>query len=406
MSPNPPPAGPTPGISPHPKATAAIPPATGNARGFSLLELIVSMGVLSGLALIYATMIGTASESWSRGERRVENFQDGRAIIELMTREAKGALASSRTQFAVFGGELLMPPGSGPGSFHLDLAENISPGSPAAFWVTPVDRYGDLAQIGYYLYRDVATGHFELKRLYISQAESPKLFPPIELDDGTGNYQNTRAFAGSNDPNSKKYRPDSVSTAWLLHRLDPSEHNLPNTEVFDDLNPATDSHVSTVASGVLALWIQAFDQQGNPIPSLFEENGPHPLPDEPIIYNSAAYFVQANSATLDTGNAATFAYTNKGIVGTRPRGLRANKVPFALEFTIVIASPQSLARVDTSLIPTQDQPGMRVFDATSPNGNVLDIAASAEAFSGALHTIGLKEHRVFSSRVKLLNGAK
>ena len=372
-------------------------------KGFSLVELLVSMTISGVIVAVLGSMLGRASDSWVRGEKRGESFSNGRTTLEWMGREAKGALASSRTQFGIARGDLLSDsPPEGTTFETLDLAQHIAPGSHAAFWVTPVDSYGDLAEVGYYLHRDEAKKQFWLKRLYISQSAHPEaLFPLIELVDGDGEYN--EAFVREGEDPMGIYRPSPVACGWLFHRLDEEVHQLEGTDVFDDLNPAEDhqSYVSTLASGVVAFWVQAFDQQGNPIPALDSYPGFHDAPVHPIIYNSASYFVQANMGTFD--GTRTFSYT-AAMISTkdnRVRALRANRVPAAIEFTLITVDQRSLQEVDGSSIPEQEDITM-----DGANGTVLDIVESTERFTTALQEVGVNEYRVFSTRVKLQNGGK
>ena len=60
-------------------------------RGFTLLELILSIGILSiVLVTIYATL-SMGSRTWEKGERDIEKIQRERVVMNLLNREIKSA---------------------------------------------------------------------------------------------------------------------------------------------------------------------------------------------------------------------------------------------------------------------------------------------------------------------------
>ena len=59
--------------------------------GFTLLELILSIGILSVvLVTIYATL-SMGSRTWEKGEQDIENIQRERVVMNLLSREIKSA---------------------------------------------------------------------------------------------------------------------------------------------------------------------------------------------------------------------------------------------------------------------------------------------------------------------------
>ena len=59
--------------------------------GFTLLELILSIAILSAvLVTIYATL-STGSRAWDKGERDIEKVQRMRVVMDLLSREIKAA---------------------------------------------------------------------------------------------------------------------------------------------------------------------------------------------------------------------------------------------------------------------------------------------------------------------------
>jgi prepilin-type N-terminal cleavage/methylation domain-containing protein len=54
--------------------------------GFSLLELLTALTITSMIVVMLFAAFGQASRAWTAAENRVDTFQTGRAILDLMTR--------------------------------------------------------------------------------------------------------------------------------------------------------------------------------------------------------------------------------------------------------------------------------------------------------------------------------
>ncbi|MCP5541382.1 MAG: hypothetical protein H7A52_14665 [Akkermansiaceae bacterium] len=96
---------------------------------------------------------------------------------------------------------------------------------------------------------------------------------------------------------------------------------------FDDLDPDNKkSVVSTVADGVVAMWMQCFDLMGNPIP--WSSKAPkHPKND--LVFNSSALFKMATSEPFKDGK--TFTY-----LPDSDHSVKGNRLPAAIEVTVVM----------------------------------------------------------------------
>jgi prepilin-type N-terminal cleavage/methylation domain-containing protein len=177
--------------------------------GFSLAEILIATAILSTLLVLLTALLSGVNKAWTRGEQQAAQFQDGRAILELISRELGQAVISSTVQF-VHDPNLNGAPQRG--------------NSDCVFWVAPasVTANGSLSEIGYYL-----SDNYELKRFYV---------PP---SDAT-NYQ---IFSAPN-------QPTDTAAPWVT-------------------NFVTNQNLSTtVASGVLAFWARCLDRNGDPIPWL------------------------------------------------------------------------------------------------------------------------------------------
>ena len=58
-------------------------------KGFTLLELILSISILSLVLVIVYTTLSMGSRVWEKGERDIENLQRKRVVMNLLSREIK-----------------------------------------------------------------------------------------------------------------------------------------------------------------------------------------------------------------------------------------------------------------------------------------------------------------------------
>ncbi len=197
---------------------------------FSLVELLLATAILAIVAVVLTSILSAASRAWTTGEQQVAKFQDGRAILELVSRELSHAVISPQLQF-------VQNPSFPAGMSHRAYSDSI-------FWQAPIasTSSGNLAEIGYYL-----TADFQLRRFFV---------PPTDA----ANYQ---IFTPAN-------RPTATSAPW----------------VSSFVSAAT---TTPVATGVLAMWVRCFDINGDPIPWLSSSA----VGVGPLRFNSAAHFQPA-----------------------------------------------------------------------------------------------------------------
>ena len=156
---------------------------------------------------------------------------------------------------------------------------------------------------------------------------------------------------------------------------------------FDDSDPENSKRVvSTVADGVLAMWIQCYDLLGNPIPWVSEDQN-HPESD--VIYNSAAMFLMATSEPFDDGS--TFRY-----LSDKDTSVKGNRLPAAVGITVVTLDSASLERHALN-IP--------VMENVLTEEGALDVDSSLEKYKVALRERGINKARTFTTRVKLATGS-
>lgn len=323
--------------------------------GFSMLEMLIAITLLSILVLMLAGMLDPVMRTYRQGETRIERFQGARASMELITREMTPAVVDTRMQFVVMPGEQLEEVG----------AEHIAPNTPAIFWMAPLGDRNQLSCVGYYLTRDEDKDRYRLKRLFVGP------------DDSSGNHNSYHpAIVGETRRSGKGYT-SPVTAEWFTGNWDKA--------AFDDDDPQNkDVVVATVADGVIAFWVQCYDLLGNPIPWL-STSSVHP--DSELIFNSAGYFTMATSVPFEDGKSFRF-QTNHDVV------MKANRVPAEMEIRIFTIDRTQLQRgVEIPEMPV-------IMD-----GDVLDLEESALEFERHLKDNGVELPQAFSTRVKLLNGS-
>lgn len=297
--------------------------ASKTSRAFTLVELLVAMTVLSVLVVLISSLLSSVNKAWVAGEERVENYQTGRAILELIARELKSAVISPSLQF------IQNPPMGTPEQTPWFQRKNSS----ALFWQSALKSgpAGDIAEIGYYLDKD-----FRLHRFCVP--------------------------------------PDS--TSYNVYGAAPSALTAPWVSNFDPV--AQPTLFSTVADGILGLWIRCMDQNGDAIPWY----------QAAIPYNSAASFQPAIA-----GQFSSFKYTNAATTA------QAHLLPYSVEITVITLDAKTLQRAGVGAIP-----GMPP-DATDPSSPTVagpsDIPEAIRYFEQKLISKNIKSARTFSTSVRI-----
>ncbi len=110
-------------------------------------------------------------------------------------------------------------------------------------------------------------------------------------------------------------------------------------------------------------------------------------PKSELFYNSAAFFQMATTEPFE--NERTVLFLAQG-----PQTMKANRVPQAVEFTIVTLDQASIQKA--SSLPEQTNE----VDRTG----ALDVAASLQQFRDRLREQGIQTTRTFTTRARLING--
>ena len=73
-------------------------------RGFSLVEVMVAMAILSVLMLIISQMLGQMQRTWSSSVSKLSHFRDGRRVFDVMKRNLSQATLNTYLRYLYGGG--------------------------------------------------------------------------------------------------------------------------------------------------------------------------------------------------------------------------------------------------------------------------------------------------------------
>lgn len=328
-------------------------------RAFTLVELLISIAILSLLVVLLANLLGGVSRAWTSGERQVQTFQDGRAALDLISRELAQAVISPRLQFI-----------QNPGTLDPLLTGTVTQvaNTEGVFWQAPLtsNAAGNLFETGYYLTFDSKAWTtrpevaYQLRRFSIAP-EPPN--PPVHL------YKIFDA--------PPTYNQNHILPAWI---------DLGTTNLAP---PRTDFEAksSTIMAGVVALWFRCFDSNGDLIPWLSAADAS----TDPIRFNSTAHFQPAIP-----GTPSSFHYTNAASTSA------AHRLPSAVEVTLITVDWQTLQR--RPLIPKVPAAVPNNYPDVAPSGfGPEDIPNAINWFNAQLVTNNVSTARTFSTRVTLKN---
>jgi hypothetical protein len=315
------------------------------------------------LVFLLSSMVRAVGRVWVAGGERVENFQNGRAILELISRELSPAVISNSLQF-------VQNPGT-PSAANLNaLLPASSPqvaNSDSLFWQAPGpgNAVGNISEIGYFLTQDLSTPSSPKYRLH-RFAIQPDNLPVSDANHRFRIYDSPSAFTGY--PAASRWLPPDAAP-WLTQ--------LTATQFQASLSPLSD--------GVIAFWVRCLDKNGDLIPWL--KDAASYSSAVPLKFNSAAGF---NPAVA--GSADSFHYTDMAST------LAANRLPSAVELTIVTIDSSTLDRPD---IPAKLD---SVITSMSAPADPDEVSALASQFMANLAGQGITSARLFSTTVPLANG--
>lgn len=163
---------------------AVRPPAP---EGFTLIELMVSMALLSLLIVVLMGMVDSATKIWRVNENRVESYREARAAMNLIASDLRSAFASTNLKY-----------------FKTNAASSFgaSPDDGAIFFLSSLplsaqdesSSLSEICEVGYYLRYgkgDLSTAKQEGYSLYRYFRESNGTFTNLIADTGFFNHSPT-----------------------------------------------------------------------------------------------------------------------------------------------------------------------------------------------------------------------
>ena len=212
---------------------------TGQGSAFTLLELLVSMSVLSILILMLFAFFNQATSAWQGCEKKIDTYREARAALYYLRRDLQNMQAGGAVAFYI-----------NPQSDTVSFSGNASPNSDKIFFISSVSRDGqdaarsksDLCSIGYYVaytnptdaQSSIGTGAYNLHRYFKSSDETWADNPatpvtgllPVLTNTASFLYQPATATRNGDeiiarnvvDFHIKPYRTDFTSTSsWPIN---------------------------------------------------------------------------------------------------------------------------------------------------------------------------------------------
>jgi prepilin-type N-terminal cleavage/methylation domain-containing protein len=200
---------------------------SGIGSGFTLVELLVSTAVLGLLLVFLAQVSNVVAKTWTDSQGRAERRQNGRALVDFIARELRGAAlpVNSGTPQTVPNLQFVLNP-------QTVAVQDRNPS--ALFWQAPVGTntaVGDMAVLGYLVRWDNSGSH-----------------PRAAL---------CRLFLNPGDPNHRIYLPGHVDS-WI------------DSQVLDAETPGTrpSGYRGLFAENVIGFWAKCLDVKGNVVTNL------------------------------------------------------------------------------------------------------------------------------------------
>jgi len=339
-------------------------------RGFTLVEILVAMAILVIIVIAMVSMSSSVNRAWIIGEQRVENFQNGRAIMELMSRELsltsppRRALGSGTANVSSL--QFVQDPNISP-----LVATSLVTNSSSLFWQAYLAQtsYGNTCEVGYYLINASSGGRRQLQRFFVQ---------PDSLT------------ATSTSTTYKIYNPYTSFTGYTASSPWPPTNAAPWLTTLTAANFQASS--SLVSDSVVALWIRCLNVNGDPIPWLknFDSTA------STITYNSAARFRVGSAIPSSVSQVTPNAANNYQSVPTDyqfqysdTNSIQAQRLPTAVEISIITVDSRAFQR------PGANLPAMPSL--TGPQ----DVPAAIQSFNSQLISNNFTSAHTFTNTVRL-----
>ena len=204
------------------------PSKVGADRGFTLVELLVSMATLIGLMAMLVSLSSQTGRLWSEGDSRNQQRSNGRALLQFIARELRmSAIPASSSQLISAGATV--PPA------NLQMIANLPDDSdcdtviPAGllnphgiFWQVPTGREGgrgDIACVGYFIRWNTpqpGVAQPELCRYYVDSSDAANYLIYNNDSGKPVNWlSNISTIAPGSPGNYKGWFADNVIALWV-----------------------------------------------------------------------------------------------------------------------------------------------------------------------------------------------
>lgn len=152
-------------------------------RAFSLIELMVSMAILTVLIVVLMSMVDGATRLWRHSENRVDSYREARAAINMIADDMNSVLISTNTIFFLldYNDKLPSTASTAPTASSIFFL-SAQPKESQETSLAPPQNSSDLCLIGYFLAYDKVTSGSPAPSLNIYRyfVSSGKAFETIQ----------------------------------------------------------------------------------------------------------------------------------------------------------------------------------------------------------------------------------
>lgn len=216
---------------------------TSREAGLTLVELILAAAILGVIMLLMGQVFSTTTSTWSRGEGDAERRRGTRALTDFIARELQEAMLPV---------EIVKSNSSGNLRFLVNPPSSMVPDeyrhADAIFWQAPLateSSYGEIAELGYFV--KWIDGIPMLCRMFVN--------PSIKV--GGQRARNPHFLIYDSNPNAW------LSGAKLSEVVQPENASLGYPGLF--------------AEYVLGIWVELYDENGEPIAKQFDSQMGYPF---------------------------------------------------------------------------------------------------------------------------------
>ncbi len=339
------------------------------ARGFTLVELLVSIGVLSILFVLLLGILNQLSGTFTEIRAQVYRHQNGQAILGLIASDLRVAMLP-QNRMDKNSLELLVDPPS-----LLTAGNYLYPH--AIFWQAPIasnTTNGNIAEVGYFIRWDTTT--------YPNN-------PRASL---------CRLFVNPGDPNYLIY---STTQSWLT------------PTILDNEAPGTTSpYQGWFADNVIGLWVRCLDANGVPITQTAAGVGQQATCQTTnYSFDSRLGYLSSNAGGSSPAYIPKYAYYDPG----SKQNVIAGALPSTIEIAIVLLDSQAALRLKGPLSSISYKPFTLTPAITASPAAISPYTTNSPAdfwndinfFLTNLKTtqpLVAKGAHVYSIRVPLANG--